>query len=254
MPTRSAALSRRFLATMPRIRDAIGFENGLLRGTVTFGREARDQSTGHNTVLAAQLGPNWEREGRVSADPATLECERYLAGCKAAQPQEADPSSGYGLGMLDNPAWGTPIVIDEISGAATSESTRATLVSFTPQDEPAGHISLNISIWTNADDWSVAMYADVLIVYVRPQYRGKGYGIDLSVAGGWVMGDMVKAVIAAIPDGGSFRFNGMAEYLSKGGEQVCRAVWNAAEAAQLASRDPGKPRLALEPAIIRISP
>jgi len=252
MPTSADTPPRGFLARVPRIRDAIGFQSGLLQGTLVFGREARERATGRNVALAARLGPDWAREGCVKANPATLDCARYLAGCKAAHPQEADPSSGYGLGIVDDPAWGAPIAIDEVPGGAAGESTRATLVAFTPEGEPAGHMSLNLSIWTNAGDWRVGMYVDVVVIYVRPRHRGRGYGVDLSVAGGWVIGDIVKTVVAAIPDGGSFRFNGMAEYLSRGGEHVCRALWDAAEAAQAASSDPARPRLAFEPAILRV--
>ena len=237
---------------MPCVDGAIGFDNGLLQGTTRFGERARIASLGGDIALSRKLGDDWAREGRVSANPVTLDCAHYLAGCMAAERKEADPSSGFGVGMVDTPAWGHPISIEDDAAGATVESTRATLVAFTPDDEPAGHICLNFSVWTNRNDDRVLLYTDVVIVYIRPRHRGRAYGVDLCVAGGKVTSGIVDTVLAAVPDGGSFRFTGMAEYLSEGGARVCRAIWAAAEATQASCLAADGPRLRIEPAVIHV--
>jgi hypothetical protein len=251
MPTRFEPSAVAFLADMPPVHGAFAFENGFLQGMAVFGGSEREGVTAGNPALAARFGEDWRRTGHVVPNPPTLDCARYLAGCRAAEHREADPTSGFGLGMVDTPSWGSPIDVRD-DGGTTFEGAKATLVAFTPRAEPAAHISLNYSIWTSHNDWGVAFYADVLIVYVRPEHRRHGYSIDLAVAAGWLTHGIVNAVLAAMPYGGSFQFNGMAEYVSRGGERVCRAVWAAAEAAQSHS-DPERPDLDIEPAIIRAS-
>ena len=134
-------------------------------------------------------------------------------------------NSGYGMDRDFERIWGynTPERMDD-----ESEGQRIVTVCFFGA-RPVGHMTCNLDVMHDKDDKEVRLSVTVNMVYVRPTERGRGFGMDLSIAGRLLLEDVMQAVNAATPKGHSLLTTLSAQYST--------AFW--AEAGGVPVRIPG---------------
>lgn len=107
-----------------------------------------------------------------------------------------------------------------------SEGQYLVLVAF-DQEKPIGFAGLGINLCHWRDDKQIYIGNSFELVYVHPAYRGKGFGIDLSIACGQLCQDIFVATYRAAPTGYTITPGIDADFESQGGERI---TWQLASA------------------------
>ena len=105
-----------------------------------------------------------------------------------------------------------------------SEGQQLTLVAF-DGEQPAGFATMGVGL-SHDEENEVALNVNVELVYVSPSYRGRGFGLDLSLASGSLLEHFVLAVCRACPEGHTVAPMLSADYFSEGGERFTEHLAN----------------------------
>lgn len=95
------------------------------------------------------------------------------------------------------------------------------------RDRAAGYASLTARL-LHPDPQEKVFFLSFIIhlVYVRPQCRGKGYGMDLSIACGYLCSGVLDAVYRAVPARKHIEASVQADFDSLGGERFADQVYS----------------------------
>jgi GNAT superfamily N-acetyltransferase len=108
------------------------------------------------------------------------------------------------------------------------EDQHLVLVAFAANNStPVGY--LGFRPWINQDAKEphlILLCFDLNLIYVQPRYRGQGYGMDLSIACGYVCQDILAAAYRAVPPNTKICPEVLADYESFGGEDCTLQVQN----------------------------
>lgn len=105
----------------------------------------------------------------------------------------------------------------EVSAGEDHEGQALAVVVFDPV-HPVGYAGLQVSLLHDAVEREVFLSFRPELVYVTPTRRGRGYGLDLSLACGWICREVLEAVYRAVPAGTVIQSHVYADYESTGGE------------------------------------
>lgn len=84
--------------------------------------------------------------------------------------------------------------------------------------EPVGFFSGSAGVLADGSDQVVELSIGADMVYVVPRFRGQGYSMDLSVATGWMVRELLEAVYAAAPRRTTLEVTLRADVQSTGGD------------------------------------
>lgn len=107
-------------------------------------------------------------------------------------------------------------------------------------DQPVGFAGLGITLIHDAERKQVDICHALELVYVHPAHRGQGFGIDLSIACGYLCRDVFIATYRAAPSGYKIVPTINADFESKGGERFTRQVADALDYQSDILREDGK--------------
>lgn len=142
--------------------------------------------------------------------------QHFLAMQAAYAPQEAVNIE------VDQPASGSyenhwTAAIEKCDGDEyTIEGQQVFLVAF-KDHKPVGFVNLGLRLKRDETD-ELDICFSLNMVYANPTERGKAVGIDLSVATGWVVEDVLRAMHRAAPPKQTINVVIDADYLSIGGK------------------------------------
>lgn len=180
--------------------------------------ETYGDTAGYLDRLAASRGFT-----RIVLNPTRPSGQTLLSLMKAAQ-SSAMPNEqidvGGGLDGSYDRKWKR-----EISSGTDSEGQSLVLVAY-DKGRPVGYAGLSVSLLHPVADQNEDYFLSFMLdlVYVIPQCRGRGYGLDLSVAVGLLCGDILVATYNAVPVGSEISPHIRADYESEGGEAIaCHA-------------------------------
>jgi GNAT superfamily N-acetyltransferase len=128
-------------------------------------------------------------------------------------------SLGYGLKDQHDLNWSRQRSED----GEDTEKQSIVLVAF-DSDVPVGFASLSIALNHGPEDNEIALGLNILLVYVRPDYRGKGLGLDLSIASGLLCQDLLEATYRAAPARTTITPFIWADFMSEGGNRFTMQV------------------------------
>lgn len=161
----------------------------------------------------------------VTVNPRRPSAQSLLKIFREAQetllPGEAI-SLGYGLDKKYMLRWERQrkSVSDDMEGQAFI------LVAFNGA-HPAGFAGLRITLIHDAESKRIYISQSVSLVYVHPALRGQGFGIDLSIACGYLCQDVLVATYRAVPAGYTIVPAINADLESEGGERFILQVADA---------------------------
>lgn len=89
---------------------------------------------------------------------------------------------------------------------------------------PVGFFSGSAELFVSDEEHFVDLIVAADMVYVSPRFRGQGYGMDLSVATGWLLGELLGAVYAATPSGSTLDVTLRADIYTTGGEHFANKL------------------------------
>lgn len=130
---------------------------------------------------------------------------------------------GYHLPSVYEHAW----VLEE-DDAGSMEGQDLVLVAFDrDRDRAAGYAGLTARmLYPDPKEKDFLLSFILHLVYVRPQCRGKGYGMDLSIACGYLCSGVLDAVYRAVPARTHIEANVEADLDSLGGERFIDQVYS----------------------------
>jgi GNAT superfamily N-acetyltransferase len=165
---------------------------------------------------------------RIVANPSnisTSDLHSFFESAQENDPLEKTFNVLYGLKDDYQRCW-----MLEGSPEETIEGQTVVLVAF-DGSEPVGFATVRLSVARAGEGGRVHLLAMPKLVYVTPSRRGRGYGIDLSIAISWLLADTLKALYRAVPAGSVISVAVSADYESKGGEAITRYVFSELESA-----------------------
>lgn len=125
------------------------------------------------------------------------------------------------------PKPGSPEARDEVS-----QGQRCTLVAF-DKGIPVGLVVATFTLYQEAEQPDAVLpTVNILLVYVAPAYRGRGFGLDLSLAMSLIAESFFLDTWNAVPDGTLLRPSVSADLVSEGGESFVLQVFGALQAAR----------------------
>jgi len=102
-----------------------------------------------------------------------------------------------------------------------SEGQALAAVLFDPV-APIGYLGFSVLLFRERSKREVDLTFMLDLVYVMPDHRGKGFGLDLSVACGQILRDLLRATYRAVPAGTTITPRVNADWESAGGECITR--------------------------------
>jgi GNAT superfamily N-acetyltransferase len=102
------------------------------------------------------------------------------------------------------------------------------LVAFAGR-EPVGYIGMAADLYRDYDGRQVDLTFHGELVYVRPERRGEGYGIDLCVASCRLARELLDATYRAVPPNWTLESTFYADYESEGGAAIAQEIHGSLE-------------------------
>lgn len=152
---------------------------------------------------------------RLVINPPRCSAARLMARMATAQElSEKDPFNlTHGIGRRYERGWKRQREND-----LAEEGQAIVLVAF-DCNEPVGFVGFSVSlVHPDEPDRAYFLSFSFGLVYVVPVMRGKGFGVDLSVATGWIARDVLWAAYRAVPPRSTISPNLCADWETKGGE------------------------------------
>jgi hypothetical protein len=169
--------------------------------------------------LAARRGP-----GQVVLNPRRPSISTIRELCRASQAKVRTReliNVEHGLLQRFDRRWKAKIA----SEIGKIESQHLVLVAFDEHRTFVGYSGLTAIFTTPLDRTrTYILKFSMELVYVLPERRGSGFGLDLSIATGMVCQDILSACYRAVPAGSSVCPKIYAEYQSEGGESFTSQV------------------------------
>lgn len=116
--------------------------------------------------------------------------------------------------------------LDVRPGSDFSVEGQGLLMVVVVAGEPVGFFSGSAGVLVDGADQVVELMIGADMVYVVPRFRSHGYSMDLSVATGWMVRELLEAVYSAAPCRTTLDVTLRADIRSSGGEHF---VWKLAE-------------------------
>lgn len=107
-------------------------------------------------------------------------------------------------------------------------------------DDAVGFAGVEICLLHQPEIKQIDLSHSLELVYVHPAHRGQGFGIDLSIACGYLFRDVLIATYRAAPSGYTIVPAINADFESKGGERFTRQVADALDFQSDILREDGK--------------
>ncbi|WP_374496609.1 GNAT family N-acetyltransferase [Vogesella indigofera] len=159
---------------------------------------------------------------KISANPRRPSARSMLKVFRDAQEQLLrDESISLTYGLPDKYAlrWDRQRNAD----GEESEGQHVVLVALEGND-PVGFAGFVIRLTQDSERKQIDISHSLNLVYVHPAHRGQGFGIDLSIACGYLCRDVLIATYRAAPAGYTIVPYIYADLESKGGERFTRQV------------------------------
>ncbi len=202
--------------------------------------ERRLLSFGNRTAMRAVLNP--ERPGPVGVLRSLRRAKRHEKPKERINVGHGELSNCCANGEYDR-VWTSR---DEEGEGEHVEGQGLVMTGFDGRSivgYMGGHISLHV--YRDKTAW---LHVEPSLVYVIPSRRGQGYGMDLSIAWGYVCGDVFQAVYRALPEGYTLQSQVYADYESFGGEKIGRYIHGCLECARDMAHECGERKsITLEP-------
>lgn len=153
--------------------------------------------------------------------PSAISLLEFFASDAEKHNIDDDVNIHYGLPKKYDLHW-RRIIRDDFD----SEGQYLVLVAFSVnREEPVGYLGLKPWINHDPDERELLLLNfDLKLIYVRPIHRGLGYGMDLSIACGYVCQDILTATYRAVSPGTTITPIIWADYESFGGEDCALQV------------------------------
>lgn len=165
---------------------------------------------------------------RIILNPSNLSLSDLFETLKNAQtahqPGE-EINVGYKLPFAYQRSWDSKIDEDGVQ-----EGQMVVMTAFDPINV-VGYVGLRISIEYLPARRALYCHVRPTLIYVVPDRRGSGYGIDLSIACGMLCRDLLRAIYRAVPPHTTVSATMSVDYESKGGEAFAQYVIGEMEAA-----------------------
>jgi GNAT superfamily N-acetyltransferase len=194
------------IVASPSLLTAAHFDEGQVRLTeagLSYNQVIDQDARDHSAAWETDNAP--DRRTWVIANPATPSLSELRARVKewtAANRGKDVVNPLYGLQLKDeyDRTW---LFSDEEGkrDRVTSESQELVLVAFDAGGRPAGYAALQVSVTHYPADRDIFLACAIEHIYVAPAERGKGYGIDLSVATETLFVELLRAIYRAAPEG-----------------------------------------------------
>jgi hypothetical protein len=94
-------------------------------------------------------------------------------------------------------------------------------------NEPVGYAQFYVSVNRDRGGKKLFLTIDTELTFILPKFRGKGYGLDLSIACGQICDDVLTAAYAAVPSGSTIIPMVIGDIFSKGGEAFIQQLVDA---------------------------
>lgn len=124
---------------------------------------------------------------------------------------------GREVGAVEIGGYGIHKTYSSVWDASDPEGQDVVLVAFDGQ-EAVGYASMFVGFFWDPSDKEANFSVGVEGVHVQGAHRGKGFGLDLSIAAGYLVRDVYEAVYRAIRSGTKLSASIRADYESEGGE------------------------------------
>lgn len=95
--------------------------------------------------------------------------------------------------------------------------------------DPVGYIGMSANLYRNYEEREVHLTFHGELVYVRPDRRGEGYGIDLCVASCRLVRELLDATYLAAPPNWTLESTFYADYESDGGAAIAQEIHGSLE-------------------------
>jgi len=146
--------------------------------------------------------------------PSARELVHLLESAEAGLPDWQRFHLGLGIPQEYVRRWDCDSV-----GSRETEGQIVVAVLFDPI-APIGSLDILISLTRDRVNHAVELSFELGLVYVRPDRRGEGFGLDLSVAGGHILRDVLSATYRAVAVGTTVSPHVSAELHSTAGERI----------------------------------
>lgn len=150
---------------------------------------------------------------QITCNPAHLPAAELKKKMAASRGRRAAEVGGYGLHDSYDLEW--------------NESGQSLVLVAFGEDMPVGYAAVDVTTQYGIHPKTVHLRIEAHAVHVQPSYRGRGYGIDLSIAAGWVAEDVYTAMYRAVRSGWSLESTVYADYESKGGQSFTEQIKSA---------------------------
>jgi len=168
------------------------------------------------------------RDSRCVANPNSPSLGRLKSNMRRAQrlllPDE-EINVSYQLPANYERRWSAAT-----DGSAISEGQAVVMVCFDGRTA-VGHACLDLRLIYHLEESTYDLYVAPEIVYVIPGRRKEGLGMDLSIACGYLVRDVVSAAYRAVPPHSLIESCVSADYESEGGEAFVEHLKNSLEIA-----------------------
>jgi GNAT superfamily N-acetyltransferase len=174
-------------------------------------------------ILAAKRRP-----ARTELNPRTLSGDALLELCRASQRKlrKRDQfNAAYGLSRPFQRRWEADPSGPSRHDWRKREGQNLVLVATDAAGVFVGYAAFGAYFYVPFDrSRTHSVQFDMEMVYVLPEHRGAGFGLDLSIATGMVCESIFQACYRAVPAHSGLRPGICADYHSKGGEAFTRQV------------------------------
>lgn len=164
-------------------------------------------------------------QSTVSINPSSHSASKLLDIFRDTEIGESHVSIEYGIPNKFDVSWMCASEYD-LEKTRYTEGQNLVLVIYENED-PIGFQSFDCRITYPFKDRlasSFLLMIDLTLAFVLPSHRNKGYGLDLSLACGRVLSDILCALYAAVPDGAHIDVTINSDYDSDGGERMAEQI------------------------------
>ncbi len=186
----------------------------------TYGTQAREaffETSGHAKLARGEGKRRKRGHTRVVINPTWLPADELVAVMGA---NHADRLGlAYGMPNPYERTWAFSQSDDSVT-----EEQSFVAVAFDQSNEPVGYVTLRVALLRVPSAKSASLHIEVPMVYVETTHRGHGYGIDLSLACGDILCDVLRATCMALRAGWTLSQHVSAEYETAGGATFVRHV------------------------------
>jgi GNAT superfamily N-acetyltransferase len=202
-----------------------GLQTQLKKGGITFseriGHEVREfecprigKSYGETEEYLTRLAAT-RSFSKIVVNPRKPSTKALLAKLRGAQ-RRATPNERIAINS------GLPNRYDrrwkcDLASGYDGERQRLVVVAYDPV-RAVGYAGMNVALLHISGEHEVTLHFTLDLVYVVPQRRGSGYGLDLSIACGLICRDLLEATYRAVPAGTTITPCIYADYESPQGE------------------------------------